>query len=67
MAESVKHACPWSSAFLFLDPGCESIAQGSALAQAVETAMRIKFQRWAETWITPRIDDAIEALAKVSP
>jgi hypothetical protein len=62
MAHSVKHAVPWDTTFLFLESGCGSVGQETPLAHAIEESLRRRFELWAATWITPRIDDALAQL-----
>jgi len=60
MQESVKHACPWSTTFLFTEPGCDAVGQETALSKAIQASNKRHFEIWESTWITPRIEDAIE-------
>ncbi len=53
MLRNLDNACPWDTTFLFLEPGCESVGQGTELANAIKQAMQASFNRWADSWIRP--------------
>ena len=52
----LNSAVPYSTTFLFLEPGCESVGQETPLAKAIEAAMQQKFRCWEQSWIRPRAE-----------
>lgn len=61
--EHLDRAMPWSTTFLFSEPGCEAVGQATPLAKAIESAMKAAFERWEQSWIRP----CVEPLAAVAP
>lgn len=56
LKQHMRDAVPYTTTFLFLEPGCEAVGQGTALQIAIEKAMKVRFDLWAETWINPLIE-----------
>ena len=58
----MKHAVPWSMTFVPNAQGCSALAKDMQLAKAIESEMKNKFELWASTWITPRLEELQELM-----
>lgn len=55
----LANAIPFSTAFLFLEPGCSQVGQGTELARSIEEALKKSFQVWANSWMRPYLEDIV--------
>lgn len=55
--KNLDSGVPWNTTFLFLEPGCEQVGQGTELAKAIEQAMAKSFRIWSDSWVRPHLED----------
>jgi len=58
--DAIKHldnAVPFDTTFLFQEPGCAAVGQGTDLAKSIEVAMEKRFNLWAASWLRPYLED----------
>lgn len=57
---SLDRGEPFNTTFLFCEPGCAAVGQGTPLAKAIEEAMARKFRIWEQSWIRPKLEEIAE-------